>query len=332
MADGVAHAQYDGARVEQHQDSSLLPAAAQDGTAAPERMLAVSAPAGETAAADATAGHTASGCPGAGDEFLFKGHTTASYFWDDGSGVNGDTGAPASGEPMQKGLVASPSWPMGTKGYVLYDGKKADFFVGDRGPGVPSSSGVMIDLDGKTFAELTGGTWNHDSYTVQGVGGIGHIAVQYVITEWGSGPGKKGAPVPFSDGAYAMRHSPDPCPHASAAPSPSPSETAAAPAADPSASAPAVAKAVAENAPRNEQGSQGAAGGAGSQGAQAVPETTAPKSQATGAATGDLHTVSAVTPQPEQDLPVPVVSTAVIACALAACGAKLVFRRGSGHR
>lgn len=135
---------------------------------------------------------------------LLKGSTTASYFWDDGSGINGDTGAPASGEPMQKGLAASPSWPMGTKGYVLYHGKRADFFIGDRGPGAPSSKGVMLDLDGKTFAELTGGSWDSTTLSVEGVGGLGHIQVDYVVTEWGTGPGKKGEPVPYSTGAYAI--------------------------------------------------------------------------------------------------------------------------------
>ncbi len=134
------------------------------------------------------------GCPTAeGHTVLYAGKTTASYFWDDGSGVNGDTGAPASGKPMQEGLAASPSWPMGTKGYVVYKGKKADFFIGDRGPGVPSSSGVMLDLDGKTFADLTGGTWNTDSLTVEDAGGLGHIPVKVVVTEWGKGLGKTGA-------------------------------------------------------------------------------------------------------------------------------------------
>lgn len=152
-------------------------------------------------------------------QVLYKGSTTASYFWDDGSGINGDTGAPASGLPMQKGLAASPSWPLGTKGYVVYQGKKAEFFIGDRGPGVPSSKGIMLDLDGKTFAELTGGTWNTRSYTVDGVGGIGHIPVEYVITEWGPGPGKKGAPQPFSTGAYrVVDDTPPPCPTPAATP------------------------------------------------------------------------------------------------------------------
>ncbi|MEZ0074739.1 hypothetical protein ABH927_004106 [Planotetraspora sp. GP83] len=122
---------------------------------------------------------------------------------------------------MQKGLAASPSWPMGTKGYVVYKGKKADFFIGDRGPGIPSNKGVMLDLDGKTFADLTGGTWDSSSLTVEGAGGMGHIPVEYVVTEWGSGPGKKGAPMPFSSGAYRTRNdssqtapSASPCPAA----------------------------------------------------------------------------------------------------------------------
>lgn len=165
---------------------------------------------------------------------LYAGKTTASYFWDDGSGINGDTGAPASGEPMQKGLAASPSWPMGTKGYVIYQGRTADFFVGDRGPGVPSSSGVMLDLDGKTFADLTGGTWDGDSLTVEGAGGLGHIPVQYVITEWGKGRGKTGAPKPFSTGAYGVRDQaapPPPCPTSAPAPSVESQTTASTPAA-----------------------------------------------------------------------------------------------------
>lgn len=134
---------------------------------------------------------------------LLKGGTTASYFWDDSSGRAGDTGLPASGKPMQKGLVASPSWPLFTEGYVIYKGKKAPFFVGDRGPGNPSNNGVMLDLDAKTFAQLTGGKFNSSTLGVDGVGGEGHIKVQYVITKWGGGPGKKNHPVAFSTGAYA---------------------------------------------------------------------------------------------------------------------------------
>ncbi|MDE3720161.1 hypothetical protein PWG71_02095 [Nocardiopsis sp. N85] len=125
------------------------------------------------------------------------GKVTATYFWDDGSGINGDTGAPASGEPMQKGLFSSPSWPLGTEGYVVYEGQKAEFFIGDRGPGVPSHDcDVLLDMDGKTFAELTGESWNDQSYTVSG--GNGHLYdVEYFITEWGDGNGTEGAPHPF---------------------------------------------------------------------------------------------------------------------------------------
>ncbi|GAT71001.1 hypothetical protein PS9374_06692 [Planomonospora sphaerica] len=140
---------------------------------------------------------------------MLKGSTTASYFWDDGSGRNGDTGLPASGKPMQKGLAASPSWPLLTEGYVLYKGRKAPFFVGDRGPGEPSSRGIMLDLDAKTFAELTGGTFDAEALTVRGNGGLGHIKVDYVITKWGPGKGKKNLPLPFATGAYA-RHDDDP--------------------------------------------------------------------------------------------------------------------------
>lgn len=132
---------------------------------------------------------------------LIKGDTQASYFWDDGSGVNGDTGTPAGGEGMQEGLFASPCWPLGTTGYVMYNGKKADFFVGDRGPGSPSNDGVMLDMDGKTYAKLTGGTWNSDSKQVDGFG-PGRIEVTYVITKWGSGTGLKDFPQPFSSGAW----------------------------------------------------------------------------------------------------------------------------------
>ncbi len=132
------------------------------------------------------------------DEPIQHGTVKSSYFWDDGSGINGDTGAPASGEPMQKGLAASPSWPLGTEGYVEYNGKKAEFFVGDRGPGDPAQScDVLLDLDGETFAELTGESWDSASRTVSG--GNGHIDVDYYITEWGDGQGSEGAPHPMGN-------------------------------------------------------------------------------------------------------------------------------------
>jgi len=138
----------------------------------------------------------------ADEKKLLTGTTKASYFWDDASGRQGDTGLPASGKPMQKGMFASPSWPLGTEGYVTYKGKKAKFFIGDRGPGVPSSNGIMLDIDGKTFAGLTGGTWSDSSLIVLGNGGLGHITVDYVITKWGDGPGRAGEPVPFAAGAW----------------------------------------------------------------------------------------------------------------------------------
>ncbi|MFE3454314.1 hypothetical protein ACFXJ8_35860 [Nonomuraea sp. NPDC059194] len=136
---------------------------------------------------------------------LLQGSTTASYYWDDASGRAGDTGLPASGISMRKGLAASPSWPLMTEGYVIYKGKKAPFFVGDRGPGNPSNNGIMLDLDAKTFADLTGGRFNPNSLMVNGNGGQGHIKVQYVITKWGDGVGKKNHPVAFSSGAWSRK-------------------------------------------------------------------------------------------------------------------------------
>lgn len=138
-------------------------------------------------------------------QILLKGSTTASYYWDDASGRAGDTGLPASGKPMQKGMAASPSWPLFTEGYVIYKGKKAPFFVGDRGPGSPSNRGIMLDLDAKTFAYLLGGTFNSSTLGVDGVGGEGHAKVQYVITKWGNGVGKKNHPVAFSTGAWGRK-------------------------------------------------------------------------------------------------------------------------------
>ncbi|MFF4414845.1 hypothetical protein ACFYY8_20145 [Streptosporangium sp. NPDC001559] len=173
------------------------------------------------AAADTGTGTTATSA--AAEPVLLKGSTKASYFWDDSSGRAGDTGLPASGKPMQKGMIASPSWPLFTEGYVLYNGKKAKFFVGDRGPGVPSSSGVMIDLDAKTFADLTGGSFNSDTLGVDGVDGQGHIKVEYVITKWGDGVGKKNYPVAFSSGAWKlMDHNPATPPQTALADAPRP--------------------------------------------------------------------------------------------------------------
>lgn len=182
------------------------------GASVPGASAAVAAPAAErvvsvqhdvtAATKKAAPGEDKKSVPTEESKALLRGSTTGSYFWDDSSGRQGDTGLPASGKPMQKGMFSSPSWPLGTEGYVLYKGKKAKFFIGDRGPGVPSENGVMLDIDGKTFAELTGGTWNSDSLTIEGNGGEGHIDISYVVTKWGEGPGLKGAPVPFSTGAW----------------------------------------------------------------------------------------------------------------------------------
>jgi len=126
---------------------------------------------------------------------LLSGTTLGSYFWDTGDSGNGDTGAPASGLPMQEGCFASPSWPMGTKGYIEYHGKKHNFFICDRGPGAPSHDGVMLDIDGITYAKLTGGEWDKPD-VIGGDGQSGHIPVTYHVTHWGDGPGK-GAPKPL---------------------------------------------------------------------------------------------------------------------------------------
>ncbi|MDL4770584.1 MULTISPECIES: hypothetical protein [Thermomonosporaceae] len=127
---------------------------------------------------------------------IISGKTKASYFWDDGSGVNGDTGAPAGGKPMQKGLFASPSWPMHTKVKVTANGRSVTGFIGDRGPGTPSHNGVMLDLDTYTFRYLLDGKKPDSKYNAGT--GEGHInGVKYEVLKWGSGPGTKGAPKPL---------------------------------------------------------------------------------------------------------------------------------------
>ncbi|MFB4318876.1 hypothetical protein [Actinomadura sp. 21ATH] len=127
---------------------------------------------------------------------LLTGTTKASYFWDDGSGVNGDTGAPAGGKPMQKGLFASPSWPMHTKVKVSANGRSVTGFVGDRGPGEPSHRGVMLDLDTYTFRYLLDGEKPKSKYNAGT--GEGHInGLKYEVLEWGKGKGNRGKPQPF---------------------------------------------------------------------------------------------------------------------------------------
>lgn len=127
---------------------------------------------------------------------LLSGWTTSSYFWDDGSGVRGDTGAPASGKDMQKGMFASPSWPMLTKVRVTYNGRSVTGFVGDRGPGEPSLRGIMLDLDTYTFRYLLDGKKPESKYNAGT--GEGHLkGVKWEVLSWGSGAGKKGKPRPF---------------------------------------------------------------------------------------------------------------------------------------
>jgi hypothetical protein len=156
---------------------------------------------------DASAGEKTGTLPGkSGDtvvkkkkskqKVLLSGKTTSSYFWDDGSGVRGDTGEPASGEPMQKGMFASPSWPMMTKVKVTYKGRSVTGFVGDRGPGEPSHRGVMLDLDTYTFRYLVDGgkpDSDYDTGTSEG-----HLkGVKWEVLKWGKGAGEKGDPQPF---------------------------------------------------------------------------------------------------------------------------------------
>ncbi|WP_245679160.1 hypothetical protein [Actinomadura hibisca] len=130
------------------------------------------------------------------EKALLTGKTTASFFWDDGSGINGDTGAPAGGKPMQKGLFASPSWPLHTKVKVSYNGRSVTGFVGDRGPGEPSHRGVMLDLDTYTFRYLLDGKKPASKYNAGS--DEGHLkGVKYEVVKWGSGAGTKGAPKPL---------------------------------------------------------------------------------------------------------------------------------------
>lgn len=147
------------------------------------------------------------------DAAIQHGEVTATYFWDDGSGINGDTGMPAGGEPMQQGLFSSPSWPLGTEGYIVYEDQKVDFFIGDRGPGHPSyDCDVLLDIDAQTFAEITGETWDPETYVVSG--GNGHLDVEYYITEWGDGDGEEGAPHPFEQPENSCEDAVSPVPEA----------------------------------------------------------------------------------------------------------------------
>ncbi|MEV5574589.1 hypothetical protein AB0L06_31530 [Spirillospora sp. NPDC052269] len=166
----------------------------QEQTAAQQKAAAQKAAADKAAAQKkAVADKAAAQKKAAQPKALLAGSTKASYFWDDGSGVNGDTGAPAGGKPMQKGLFASPSWPLGTKVKVSYGDRSVTGFVGDRGPGAPSRSGVMLDLDTYTFRYLLDGGKPASKYN-SGTG-EGHLqGVKWEILSWGSGAGSKGMP------------------------------------------------------------------------------------------------------------------------------------------
>ncbi|WP_307801809.1 hypothetical protein [Actinomadura violacea] len=168
---------------------------------APEKKAASKAPAesrSKSAAKDskASASKETKKKADKGPKAILSGSTTASYFWDDGSGINGDTGAPASGKPMQKGMFASPSWPMNTKVKVTYKGRSITGFVGDRGPGAPSHNGVMLDLDTYTFRYLLDGGKPSSKYDAGT--GEGHLQdVKWEVLSWGSGAGTKGDPQPL---------------------------------------------------------------------------------------------------------------------------------------
>ncbi|NKZ03402.1 hypothetical protein [Actinomadura latina] len=192
---GVAAASDDSAPEKQFLSQQAV--ASQEHKASPDRALKDGAKIGKSAAkADSKAGKADTKREKRGPKTLLSGKTTASYFWDDGSGVNGDTGAPAGGKPMQKGLFASPSWPMHTKVKVSYDGRSVTGFVGDRGPGEPSHRGVMLDLDTYTFRYLLDGGKPKSKYNAGT--GEGHLKnVKWEVLSWGGGAGKKGAPRPF---------------------------------------------------------------------------------------------------------------------------------------
>ncbi|MFC5187726.1 RlpA-like double-psi beta-barrel domain-containing protein [Actinomadura harenae] len=177
----------------QHTQAALDLSRTQEPTAAQQKAAADKVAADKAAAQKAAVQKAEAAKKAAQPKALLTGSTKASYFWDDGSGINGDTGAPASGKPMQKGLFASPSWPMGTKVKVTFNGRSVTGFVGDRGPGSPSSSGVMLDLDTYTFRYLLDGGKPASKYN-SGTG-EGHLnGVKWEVLSWGSGAGSKGMP------------------------------------------------------------------------------------------------------------------------------------------
>ena len=101
----------------------------------------------------------------------------ATSFWDTGNSGYGDTGAPASGSPMQFHMVASPYLPMGTRLKIQANGKTMNAFVGDMGPG---AGGKLLDLSAPAAAYLYG-------RSVQQARTSTRDPVKYQVTGWGTG-------------------------------------------------------------------------------------------------------------------------------------------------
>lgn len=101
----------------------------------------------------------------------------ATSFWDTGNSGYGDTGAPASGSPMQFHMVASPYLPMGTRLKVQANGKTINAFVGDMGPG---AGGKLLDLSAPAASYLYGRGMQQARTSTRD-------PVKYQITGWGTG-------------------------------------------------------------------------------------------------------------------------------------------------
>ncbi|WP_345559936.1 CAP domain-containing protein [Nonomuraea rosea] len=149
----------------------------------------------------------------------------ASYFWDTGSGIAGDTGSPASGQKMRKGCFASPMWPLGTKVTVKARGRTATGEVCDFGPGWPAelaTDPVLIDIDTYTFAYLAAGK-APASPTNAGVP-EGHLLLTVQVTKWGTGRSYKNRDKLWRS-EFWLRSTSTPKPSTSASSTPKPSTT-----------------------------------------------------------------------------------------------------------
>jgi hypothetical protein len=108
-------------------------------------------------------------------------HGAAGTFWDTGHSGNGDTGAPASGVPMQFAMVASEFYPMGTRMNIRVGNRIVQAFVGDFGPGrsVPgggsAGSRSNFDVSDPMAAYLRGGS--PGSFTNNDLGGFEYQVV-----------------------------------------------------------------------------------------------------------------------------------------------------------